>query len=66
MEQVAGGARSGDIILTVGAGDVTGLGAELVRSLASVPDDAAGDAGDAGDAGAAGAAGAAGKAADGR
>ena len=60
VEQVAGGARSGDIILTVGAGDVTGLGADLVRSLASVPADAADDAGDAG------AAGAAGKAADGR
>ncbi|MCC3271902.1 UDP-N-acetylmuramate--L-alanine ligase [Arthrobacter zhangbolii] len=35
VERVADGARDGDVILTVGAGDVTRLGADLVARLAA-------------------------------
>jgi UDP-N-acetylmuramate--alanine ligase len=34
VAEAAGAARPGDLVLTVGAGDVTGLGARLVDSLA--------------------------------
>ncbi|MCC9206425.1 UDP-N-acetylmuramate--L-alanine ligase [Arthrobacter sp. zg-Y769] len=45
VAKVADGADEGDIILTVGAGDVTGLGAELVARLAAVPARTAASAG---------------------
>ena len=44
VAQVADNAREGDIILTVGAGDVTALGGELVRRLADAPGETAGAA----------------------
>ncbi|WP_146362459.1 UDP-N-acetylmuramate--L-alanine ligase [Arthrobacter yangruifuii] len=50
VAQVADGADAGDIILTVGAGDVTGLGAELVARLAAVPARSAASAASAGNA----------------
>ena len=30
---MAGGARPGDLVMTMGAGDVTAMGAEIVREL---------------------------------
>jgi UDP-N-acetylmuramate--alanine ligase len=42
---VAGIARAGDLVLTVGAGDVTMIGPEILRLLGGRPDTAAADAG---------------------
>ncbi|MCC9145038.1 MULTISPECIES: UDP-N-acetylmuramate--L-alanine ligase [unclassified Arthrobacter] len=49
VARVADGAAAGDIILTVGAGDVTALGAELVARLAAAPARTATPAGKASD-----------------
>jgi UDP-N-acetylmuramate--alanine ligase len=37
-EEVAGRARAGDLVLTIGAGDVTMLGPEILTALAAHPD----------------------------